>query len=206
MEKIRPELLDLIGGTLCLDFANTKNGHRGMVLHEALFHFQDLTVWSLHAGILTESDVAALLHKANEQPTEAESAFQKAIHLREVIFRIFSAVADEKIPDANDLEILKAFCVEALENSRLIPSRKCFVYGYKDEASLDRVTWSVANSALELLTSEAVDRVRECAGEKCDWLFIDNSRNHLRRWCSMEECGNRAKMRRRYARCKTVPS
>jgi predicted RNA-binding Zn ribbon-like protein len=44
--------------------------------------------------------------------------------------------------------------------------------------------------------------VRECANDKCLWLFLDDSKNGTRRWCSMSACGNRAKAHRHYARLK----
>jgi predicted RNA-binding Zn ribbon-like protein len=42
--------------------------------------------------------------------------------------------------------------------------------------------------------------IRECAAGTCTWLFLDRSRSHRRRWCSMTSCGNREKVRRFYAR------
>jgi predicted RNA-binding Zn ribbon-like protein len=45
--------------------------------------------------------------------------------------------------------------------------------------------------------------VRVCAAEDCGWLFLDTSKNHTRRWCSMKSCGNRAKARRHYNKEKT---
>jgi len=36
------------------------------------------------------------------------------------------------------------------------------------------------------------------------WLFIDRSRTHRRRWCSMQTCGNRHKARRHYQRIKQL--
>jgi predicted RNA-binding Zn ribbon-like protein len=39
-----------------------------------------------------------------------------------------------------------------------------------------------------------------CPGEGCGWLFFDASKNRSRRWCAMEDCGNRAKARRHYRR------
>jgi predicted RNA-binding Zn ribbon-like protein len=54
---------------------------------------------------------------------------------------------------------------------------------------------------VELLTSDEVGRVKQC--DRCDWLFLDKSRNRKRRWCSMSACGNRVKMARRYEREKT---
>ena len=65
---------------------------------------------------------------------------------------------------------------------------------------LDRVVWPVVRSAAALLTSGSLERVRQCAGDGCDWLFVDLSKNQSRRWCSMDMCGSRAKSRRYYRR------
>jgi predicted RNA-binding Zn ribbon-like protein len=51
----------------------------------------------------------------------------------------------------------------------------------------------IARDAVDLVTSPAMDRVRECPGQSCGALFSDNSRPGNRRWCSMGACGNRAK-------------
>ena len=37
---------------------------------------------------------------------------------------------------------------------------------------------------------------------ECTWIFLDETKNHSRRWCSMRDCGNRAKARRHYERAK----
>lgn len=68
------------------------------------------------------------------------------------------------------------------------------------QPDLDRVCWWVARSAAELLTSEDLTLVRECAGYDCGRLFMDATKNRSRRWCDMSTCGNRAKMRRHYER------
>jgi predicted RNA-binding Zn ribbon-like protein len=60
--------------------------------------------------------------------------------------------------------------------------------------------WPVVVSAAELLTSPDVERVRQCAREGCQWMFLDLSKNGSRRWCSMTLCGSRAKSRRFYHR------
>jgi predicted RNA-binding Zn ribbon-like protein len=43
-------------------------------------------------------------------------------------------------------------------------------------------------------------RMKACAAEDCRWAFYDRSRNRSRTWCSMAECGNRAKARSYRAR------
>jgi predicted RNA-binding Zn ribbon-like protein len=55
----------------------------------------------------------------------------------------------------------------------------------------------VVKAAAELLVSSEAARVRVCGGPACGWMYVDRSRNHLRRWCRMETCGTREKSRRR---------
>jgi predicted RNA-binding Zn ribbon-like protein len=59
----------------------------------------------------------------------------------------------------------------------------------------------VAADAVALLADPAVlARLKRCPGRDCGWLFLDASGR--RRWCSMDSCGSREKMRRLYARRK----
>ena len=67
---------------------------------------------------------------------------------------------------------------------------------------LDRPAQMLLDDALDLLTSG--QRVGRRAGERCGWLFVDTSKNHSRRWCSMAGCGNRAKARRHSERRRRV--
>jgi predicted RNA-binding Zn ribbon-like protein len=61
------------------------------------------------------------------------------------------------------------------------------------------VRFAVAADAVALLgDAERLSRVRHCPGHDCGWLFLDTSGR--RRWCSMETCGSRAKMKRLYER------
>jgi predicted RNA-binding Zn ribbon-like protein len=60
--------------------------------------------------------------------------------------------------------------------------------------------WPIVGSAAELLASDNLPLVRACSSKTCQWFFLDTSKNHRRRWCSMKLCGNRAKVRKFYAR------
>ena len=46
-------------------------------------------------------------------------------------------------------------------------------------------------------------RVKACADADCGALVHDTGRNRSRRWCAMEDCGNRATARRHYARTRS---
>ncbi len=45
-------------------------------------------------------------------------------------------------------------------------------------------------------TQGAWPRLKACTDDGCQWAFFDTTRNRSRTWCSMEECGNKAKTRR----------
>ncbi|MFE6872375.1 CGNR zinc finger domain-containing protein [Kitasatospora sp. NPDC057692] len=64
----------------------------------------------------------------------------------------------------------------------------------------DQLASTVARDAIALFTGPAADRIRECGADNCYLLFVDTSRPGRRRWCSMERCGNRHKVRALRAR------
>ena len=194
------EIHHLIGGVLCLDFANTLYGHGVSPLHEYLYDFRDLLLWSCHAGILGGQKAQLLLHEAHQNAARAEAVFRRAIALRERLYCICADIAQARTPPADALDQVHAAWKEHQSHSHLIQTPSGFELGWLDEAALDCMLWRITDSAIKLLTSDELGRVKQCSG--CDWLFVDRSRNHLRRWCSMDQCGNRSKMRRRYQRQK----
>jgi predicted RNA-binding Zn ribbon-like protein len=195
--------MKLLGGALCLDFANTANWHKSEQPVELLTSYRDLVEWSRHADLLTEQEADRLLREADDRPIDAERVRERAVDLREAIYRIFTAVADDRKPDVDDLELLNGALGPALSNARIVEAQDGFTWDWADSAALDRMLWPVARSAAELLASAQLDRARQCADEKCGWLFLDMSRNRSRRWCAMEYCGNRNKARTYYRRQQT---
>jgi len=194
------EIHHLIGGELCLDFANTLYGHADAPIHEYLFDYRDLVLWSRHTGVLTDREVRGLFRLAKERPDKAGTIFRRAIATRETIYRIFAGLAQGHTPKADDLTALHSAWLDAMTHSSLFETSDGFHLDWAGGSSLERVLWPITNSAIQLLTSDGLQRIKQCHG--CDWLFVDRSRNHMRRWCSMDACGNRTKMRRRHARRK----
>ena len=125
--------------------------------------------------------------------------------MREVLFAVFSAVADRRVPPVATMDRLNVVMPRAFGSRRLgqATGSPAWAWVEHDPPDLDRVLWPAVVSAAELLTSTELDRVRECAGERCAWLFLDHSKNQSRRWCDMTVCGNRTKARRHYARVKS---
>ncbi|MDA8195938.1 MAG: CGNR zinc finger domain-containing protein [Actinomycetota bacterium] len=66
-------------------------------------------------------------------------------------------------------------------------------------STLDSRVVDIVSEALDLLSfSEKRSRVKVCANESCQAIFMDRSPTNNRIWCSMAICGNRAKARRYY--------
>jgi predicted RNA-binding Zn ribbon-like protein len=185
------------GGELCLDFANTVGSRTGNNKYEHLNSYANLLAWSRQAGAVTDQEAQQLNGEATRRPSEAAVVLEKAITLREAIYRIFSAVASGNQPQASDLDVLNAVLAEAMSQVRVVPTGDGFIWEWtKDTGALDRVLWPIARSAADFLTTGELNRVRECSGDTCGWLFVDMSRNRSRRWCDMQDCGNVAKVRR----------
>ena len=201
MDTMTTPRYQLLAGNLCLDFANTADWHESEQPVELLTSFGDLLIWGRDAGVLDDGDVARLMRAAEYDPETAITVYERAIVLREAIFRIFRLVARQQPAATDDLRLLDDEVTRAHRHRALVPRADGYGWAWVGQgAALDRVLWDVAQSAVDLLTSDGLARVRQCAGDPCGWLFYDTSRNRSRRWCSMNECGVRWKMQRYRAR------
>ena len=59
--------------------------------------------------------------------------------------------------------------------------------------SPDALLFPIAKAMAQLVCDEDFRRVKACEGHRCTLMFVDRTRGHARRWCSMSVCGNRAK-------------
>ncbi len=201
MTDIEQPTFGFVGGRLCLDFCNTVGSRTTEHPNERLRRFEHLITWSKLAGIVSDDEAQQFADAAADRPADALATFDHALSLREAIYRIFSAVAAKKTPQAADLDPLNRTLSEAMAQLELTNNVDGFGWRWRYEpGQFDRLLWPVARSAADLLTSADLSKVRECANETCGWLFLDLSRNHSRRWCDMSDCGNRAKARRHYER------
>lgn len=185
-----------------LDFVNSKVWNTRVEPFTDLFAgYDDVVHWLKQLNILSDAEVVGLLRLAKQNPDETQKAFEKIITLRDTNYRLFTAIAHQQTPTNKDIEVLNRYLQEAMRHRDVTYSTEGFNWDWINKKdSLDWMLWPLALSTAELLTSDRVQRVRECNG--CYWLFMDNSRNGLRRWCDMKTCGNRAKAHRHYERTK----
>jgi predicted RNA-binding Zn ribbon-like protein len=158
------ENIEFWGNDLALDFANTIEAPD----KDHLRSYADLVTWARRAGALP----------ATVRPS---GDLERALELRAAIFDAFTT--------GGSLKTLLGFYAEAV-NAGTIEDGEFAWEGRHP----DRPLWPVAVAAVDLLRSDRLARVKQCAN--CNWLFVDVSRNGSRRWCSMGECGVHVKMRR----------
>ena len=196
---------EFVGGSLCLDFANTVNCYDCDEPADILTSYADLVNWGREAGTVGERGARRLLREAAGRPEEAAEVLGGAKAARLAFFRVVSAAVDGHSPDSSDLDVFNTALARALARSRIAPDGARFTWDWeKDAGALDRIVWPIMRSAAMLLTSEDLARVRRCGGDMCTWLFLDSSKNKSRRWCEMKGCGNRAKSRRHYQRTRSA--
>jgi predicted RNA-binding Zn ribbon-like protein len=198
MERSKPAAnLDL-----CLDFADTVDWRTSDHAKDFLDGYGKLLSWSVEKGAIGEAEAGRLLRLVGERENLGEEALKEARILREALYRIFSSAAHGRGADAADVAILNGFLARALAKKEVRMTEEGYKWGWCDGDSADKMLYPVAQSAADLLTSEDLSRVKECANEEegCGSLFLDSSRSQSRKWCSMESCGNRMKFRTYYDR------
>jgi predicted RNA-binding Zn ribbon-like protein len=199
--RSEPEYVwDFCGGHLAVDFTNTV-GNRGEAPEEHFNVYADVVSWAESRGVLGRPQVQRLLQEARKRTNAAADAVKSLRALRESLYRAIVAAASGRKPSAADLAQLNAAVGVAYAAAELRAhggSRLELTFGGNDGAMpLDRaIATPVIRSAIELLTTDAIDRVRVCADTTCGWLFLDTTRSGTRRWCDMKVCGNRNKVRR----------
>ena len=164
-------------GSLALDFAYTGGmGEPGR--WEQLRSASDLSDWLgqryAHVAEATERDLA------------------DALTLRAAIASLARAASDGAESSADDIDTVNLFAAT--------PDIPPVIGGGHRQAGRSRVRTgqalaTIARDAVHLLSHNADGRIRECDADDCQLVFYDESRTNNRRWCSMQRCGNRAKVR-----------
>ncbi|MEV2274449.1 CGNR zinc finger domain-containing protein [Nocardiopsis sp. NPDC049922] len=171
-------------GALCLELLTT-GGPGELARWEVLHTPDDLAAWTRVSRLRLE-DVRV-----------SEAHVTDARRLRDAILRVTRAAAQGRAFPPEDVAEINRCAAEPPLAPVMTPDRTS---SWAVPADGSRVLSTVARDAVDLFTGPHVDRVRECAAHDCLLLFVDTSRPGRRRWCSMDRCGNRAKVRALRAR------
>jgi predicted RNA-binding Zn ribbon-like protein len=173
-------------GALCLDFAHT-GGEGPYAVFETLHDPADLGAW------LALPPLAAVL---TEPATARELTAAKT--LRQAIWDAAHARAASRPLPAAAIETVN----RAAAAAPLVPELAADGAGaaWASPVRTAQALSTLARETIELLSGTLAERIRECASDDCPLVFVDTSRPGARRWCSMERCGNRHKLRALRAR------
>jgi len=186
---------------VCLDFINTLDDRFSNEPKELLQSYIDLARFAEDTRVLSDTQVDRLLAASLQSREEAQRALRSAIELREAMYPVFWALIKKKPVPAGPLYVLNGYIHEAAQHISLVPRVGHFEWQFEEASNnFEAPLWPIARSAGELLASDRLQFVRACASKTCEWLFLDESKNHRRRWCDMRQCGNRAKVRSFYKR------
>ena len=178
-----------IGGHPALDFANAVFDRRAPIPdNELLKSARDVGNWLRASRLVGDRQARAVARIAGERFLE------RVREVREASFRIFDAIAADRLPPAEALGMLFSRAESGLVNETVE------LRGTRPELTLaqwrdaDAVTAFLAMLSIEAFFTLPRERFHACP--RCGWLFVDTSRGGKRRWCSMRTCGNREKVSR----------
>lgn len=193
-------------GSIALDFVNTLDWRLRPEPVELFHAYTDVLRWAWTAGVMNLSEAKSLRIWTQAHPRKTSRALAGALELREAVAALFQARVHEQKMPVPALAVLERAHHSATRARALQPEGRTVEWTWRDpKPGIERVEWAVALESVRLLTTPDGDRIRQCADAHCGWFFLDTSRNRSRRWCSMEACGNRNKVRSFYRRSNSAP-
>jgi len=193
-----------VGGHPALDFLNTIASPHGEPI-EFLPDGHALLSWlALMGGV----HVGTIPRRFSE--TDLDATARQAVALREWLRPIVrrSAAAGRLKVSTAELEHLNALLARGshfLETARCGPG--CVVRSVRRRwTSAGQMLVPIAEAIADLLSTADFALVRCCGSPSCTLWFLDRTKGHRRQWCSMQLCGNRAKVTSHRRRAKLAPN
>lgn len=201
-----PPAFQLVAGHPILDFVNTLDWRfREEGSEELLKSYDDLLRFAEQSMLLSSSQ-AKRVRRAAKTGT-ADLVLARCIELREATAQVLYSILNERNPSSTQMKILERHFKEMHLHRSLDWKNAQMEWGFSEVKDLVELPlWLLSLSTSDLMVSEQMLRLRSCDNQKCNWLFLDTSKNHTRRWCDMKICGNRMKARRFKAQHRGVSS
>lgn len=172
-------------GAFCLELLTT-GGPGAFARYEVLHEPADLAAWAARSRL-----------PGGLEPTVSPDELSQARVLRDALFLLAADRAHGRALQPRHLDIVNAAAAGLPLVSCLTPEG---TRAWAPGATGSQLLSTVARDAIDLFTGPHAHRIRECGAHNCHLLFVDTSRPGRRRWCAMEHCGNREKVRAHRAR------
>ncbi|MFW6084226.1 MAG: CGNR zinc finger domain-containing protein [Gemmatimonadota bacterium] len=197
----------------CLELLKTRGWEARDRADDVLDSPAQFVAWTRKEGLVPAPEARRLRAAVRADPQAIAGVVRRTRELRTLLHRIFGRVAEDELPDDEDLKVLERTLLDADQRLALLPDADGSIswqwngreegtpaekidQGDLDAAATRRIVGGLARSAADLLTTGELARVKICDAHDCGWFFVDVSRNKSRRWCDMAGCGNRAKAQR----------
>jgi len=191
---------------LGIAFANTIEWRGSPKPTEILGDGEAVLAFFADRGLIDPDEAAEARLRLRLDRGWGERLTRAARGLRDACYQVLSAASDGRLPGAVQIDALYAAAGPLPPRPRLATDGARLGWSCDPRLPLEsRLAAAVVASATEILAGTKRARLKLCANPQCGWLFIDDSKNATRRWCSMASCGNRAKAKRHYERAKAKP-
>ena len=206
-DSFRDELR-IVGGHPALDLVNTVTPRvpGRLDVYDFLRWPAELLAWSLRIELVDPAEGEAIAAVWQSAPDLAAKALRATGEIREAAYRVLAPRAAYAVPvptetgQESTYELLMLRWAAAAARSMLVA--KAAGPGVADlrvgTAPALMIPDRLVFATVDLVRSVELRLLRTCPVDEggCGWLFLDRSRNRSRRWCAMEDCGTRAKIRK----------
>ncbi|MER3446879.1 MAG: hypothetical protein C4291_08580 [Candidatus Dadabacteria bacterium] len=188
-----------VGNDICLDFINTQVIRRGRLV-DLIGDFSDLVNWLAEAGVLDSVQARTALRRWNDN-SQGERTLERARELRVVLRDTVERIANGKSVGQSAIDEINNLLRNRVGYTQLVRVKR----GVERQFNLElnepiQLITPIAESAGDLLCYSDFSLIKKCENPNCVLYFYDVSKNHARRWCSMNICGNRIKVAAYYRR------
>jgi len=176
--------MPFLGGRIWIDLVNSTS----IVLGDLIKTSEGWRLWATAAGLNSAGERAELERQADE-----------ARELRSAFARIFDPLAAAQSPPIDAVRTINAQLSTMASYTKLEPDGDRLI---ATEIAIEPPTavGKLAMDFADFLGTYEPHRLRHCGNPECSMVFYDSAKNGTRRWCSMESCGNRHKVRAHRAR------
>jgi predicted RNA-binding Zn ribbon-like protein len=181
------EELPFIAGNAGLDFVNTAELRGHPEAGDVIATAADLRRWGQRYGLLSNGPA--------HDPSGDEMG--TAIEARELLYAVFVARIEGHAPSRVQLDRLAELAAAAYAAAELRRDDTGAIEWRWRRTELSTVRHTAVTDAVQLLAQPPTPRLKQCPGDQCGWLFVDQTKRGNRRWCEMRKCGQEAKDDRR---------
>ncbi len=199
MSRVSHGSFTFVGHYRCLDFVNTALvAARSRT--DPIPDFEGLVTWLHDAGLIDAVERKVALARWGKG-REAQQTYAGALLFRMRLAEIAERLASRRQVPKSGLDAINEQLHSRVTRAKLTRGKNGFVERFETDLTEPRqLIVPLAQSAADLLCNGDLSLVKRCANPSCSLYFYDTSKNHTRRWCSMETCGSRMKMAAYYQR------